>query len=450
MGTRAQLFLAVIGLVVLPCITAVADPSSQPKGWDFKTKFGRKAGDKPTHWWLIEDNDLDNGGGAGRYSSIDLDSSGFPHIAYYDGDSNSVEYLYYDGTSEAWTSPVTVESGGGRWTSMQLDSNDNPHISYTVGDVDSLHTGTGELHYAFDDGSGFNIENVSGLATNAQDDATWTSLALDSDDEPHISYYDPTSLNEFNTSALDSNVHYVSKTGSNWNDDVTVADLNIQSDAGQSTSIALDSSGNPHIVYFNEDDEDVNLAVGTADTGGFSASNPGSFLTIAPVLGGEYGQHASVDIDDHDKVHVSFHDSDGDQLAYAAYAGGTWSEQAVVDTIGQLGQWTSIDSWGDYQGQVGIAYTDNGSGNLYFAYKGIGEDEWTTQMVEQGNFQYASLAFAGPNGAHISYHEPGEGLRYAISNPEPGSSLLALLSVGIGAFLVVRRKKNGEDNAEAA
>ena len=76
----------------------------------------------------------------------------------------------------------TVDSGGTD-TSIALDSNDHPHISYYR--VDS-----GDLKYAYYDGSSWHIETVDGYGWWGGNVGWFTSIALDSNDYPHISYHD--------------------------------------------------------------------------------------------------------------------------------------------------------------------------------------------------------------------------------------------------------------------
>jgi hypothetical protein len=442
MGKRARISLAVVVLAVLLCSTAGADITPKPKGWDRHTKHGRTNGGLSAHWWLLEEQgELDNDTDAGQYSSIVLDSGGFPHIAHYDSSqgSGSLQYTYtqsdrewFDDTGVSGTGRqgAIVDTGGGQWADLALDSNDNPHFSYTKGTP-------GNLWYAHDsDGDGtFTTMNVTSFG--AEDTAQWTSLALDSSNNPHISYYD----------SAGSAVRYASFDGSSWSDTL-VEDVPFQSGAGNSTSLALASDGTPYVAYYDSGDSDVNLAFD--DGSGFSGniSAPQSAMEIGTF--DTYGTFASLALDERDRAHLSYHNSDADNVAYASFTqGGGWSNIARVDDTGILGQWTSIDTWNSEL--VGITYTDNDSGNLYFGYAGIGKSNWTTQAVDKsGEFNHTSLAFGGPNSIHISYNDTNGGLKYAISSPEPGSSLLALLSVGIGAFLVVRRKKNNSGVADDA
>ena len=63
----------------------------------------------------------------------------------------------------------------------------------------------------------------------------WTSLALDSSSNPHISYYDYTNFN----------LKYAYYNGTTWQ----ISTVDSIGEVGAWSSIALDSSDNPHISY---------------------------------------------------------------------------------------------------------------------------------------------------------------------------------------------------------
>ena len=74
-----------------------------------------------------------------------------------------------------------------------------------------------------------------------------TSLALDSSDNLHISYYDV---------APNYDLKYARRDGIDWG----IETVDSTGDVGQYTSIALDSSDNPHISYYDATERDLKYA----------------------------------------------------------------------------------------------------------------------------------------------------------------------------------------------
>ncbi|HDH04780.1 MAG TPA: choice-of-anchor D domain-containing protein [Nitrospirae bacterium] len=140
--------------------------------------------------WQIETVDSETH--VSNSTSLELDTAGRPHISYY-GD-NSLKYAYYDGAS--WrietimdsAIPVSGTNVVGMYTSLALDTAGRPHISYYAnsGYADAMKSSYGDMKYAYYDGISWNIETVD----NEENVGWWASLALDSSDNPHISYYD--------------------------------------------------------------------------------------------------------------------------------------------------------------------------------------------------------------------------------------------------------------------
>ena len=92
--------------------------------------------------------------------SISLDFSNNPHIAF---GGDHLYYMFYDGSQ--WNFVVVDPSNGvGLFASLALDSSDHPHISY----YDSVH---GALKYAYYDGATWFITTVDQYALSSAGDS---------------------------------------------------------------------------------------------------------------------------------------------------------------------------------------------------------------------------------------------------------------------------------------
>ena len=132
--------------------------------------------------WSIET--VDSGFRIGRYTSIALDDSGYPHISYYDSDDDDLEYASWTGSD--WETQTVDEAGNvGEFCSLAIDDSNRPHISYFDYDND-------DLKYACDkNGNGaFNDAGEIVIVDDAHV-GKHTSLALDGNGHPHISYANP-------------------------------------------------------------------------------------------------------------------------------------------------------------------------------------------------------------------------------------------------------------------
>ena len=80
----------------------------------------------------------------------------------------------------------------------------------------------------------------------------YTSIALDGSGNPHISFFDNPN----------NDLMYAHKVGTAW----VISTVDSSNDVGAYTSLALDGSGNPHISYYDSTNGDLKYAhwTGTA------------------------------------------------------------------------------------------------------------------------------------------------------------------------------------------
>jgi len=137
-----------------------------------------------------------------------------------------VNAITSDDTDEWTIFSVDISGNVGRGTSIAIDSNGHPHISY-------FDYANHALKYARWTGSDWFIETVDSPV------AMFNSIAIDSNDRPHIGYM------YYSTDPSIIYLKYAVWTGSEWEKSI------IDSDRipGWSVHLALDLNDNPHMSY---------------------------------------------------------------------------------------------------------------------------------------------------------------------------------------------------------
>ncbi|MDF1515388.1 MAG: hypothetical protein P1S60_16380, partial [Anaerolineae bacterium] len=133
----------------------------------------------------------------------------------------------------------------------------------------------------------------------------FTSLAFSNDDKQHISYYfyDPTgpeALKYARYVYTGGNCGFGNNAGK-WQCDTIHSGEGI----GQFTALALDTSDNAHIAYYNRHNGDLWYA--TNQTG--SNCGPGNTWTCYPiVITGDVGKYAAMYVDPQSNFHIAYYE----------------------------------------------------------------------------------------------------------------------------------------------
>ncbi len=155
-----------------------------------------------------------------------------------------------------------------------------------------------QLYYAYQNGTGQWVRQVVDYTLGT---GTWASLAMDSSDQPHILYYDEG--NEF--------WKYAFHVESGWLYEILYI-------AGNWATIVIDNEEMPHIAYISQEPEQE-LRHGYRDVDGWHFDVVDS-----------NANHLSLAVDSFDHLHIVYNFGEQELLKYATYDGSDWT----ITTIG--------------------------------------------------------------------------------------------------------------------
>ena len=276
----------------------------------------------------------------------------------------------------------TVDTREVRGTSIAIDVNGYPHISYYDG-TDPVNC---KLKYARWTGSAWAIEIVDsplGACYNAG-----TSIVLDSGNLPHIAYSD----------YAGATVKYAGWTGSAW-------DIKSLGANGHNPSLALDNNGIPRISFS-----------GATGSLAYARWHPSPGIWLIEIVDSS-GGYTSLALDSNNVPRIGY-SKGGGSAVYIKYAtrayGDTWST-GIVDTYYAGAGYSSLSLKLDSGNQPHLAYSDPYHKTLKYVW--LVDDVWQRETVDTApvRFNSTSLALDSSNRPHISYTDVGAlSLRYAV------------------------------------
>ncbi len=158
---------------------------------------------------------------------------GRPALSYYNGSSGDLIFASFDGAN--WTLETIASDGDvGKFSSLQIDAEGRPHITF----YDDLSGSTGRVLYAVREAESWTVEEIATLddvrlgMTGARRNS---SLALDAGGVPHVAFSDQ------------GTVKYATRTDSGW-DIVEVATAGDRP-FSQLVSLKVDMAGIPHLAF---------------------------------------------------------------------------------------------------------------------------------------------------------------------------------------------------------
>ncbi len=258
--------------------------------------------------------------------------------------------------------------------SLRLDSAKLPHVAY----------GADHLYYASYNGTTWDIQTVDASAGVG----AYASLALGSDDTPHISYYD----------AVRGALKYATRIGGTW----YIQTVDSLPRANMSAAALQDLDPTQPLA-------------GPAEQRAWSQANLNTVIASEDSVQTEttegIGRYSSIAVDAFNHPSISYYDAKNGDLKYAHWTGSAWDIQ-TVDSDYNVGAYNSLAM--DKDGNPYISYYDVTNQDLRFArWTGV---KWAYKLVDSGGNVglYTSIAVDGSKRAYISYYDATNGnLKYA-------------------------------------
>lgn len=313
--------------------------------------------------WKVEI--LKSGEGVGAANSIALDNSGHARISFnvrsQNPADNGLNYAWFDGTK--WHIENVAPAAWVLASSLSLDQEDRPHISY-------MEYTSNNLTYTWYDGLNWNSSIVASSLLS-----TYSSLALDEQGWPRISY------RETRYYGGNSALRYAWFDGTDWHIDIVDTEGQY---TGYFSSLVLDSGEHPHIGY-------------SKDNAVMYAWNDGSIWQSQVVEDGTAGEYITLALDRNDRPRIVYEHFGTYDLYYAWHDGTLWHLENV-DTNGDVVSYPTMVL--DFLGNPHVAYMDRTNALKYGWHDGT---IWHFSVVDTEAGAYPSIALDQNGYPHISY-----------------------------------------------
>jgi hypothetical protein len=267
------------------------------------------------------------------------------------------------GHAADWTI-TTIDNGPflGGWVSLALDSQDRPHVAYYFGSTIVFETGT--LRRAWRPVGSWVLETIDNGASVGQ----YCSLILDDQDRPIVSYYDNFEFNR------DLKLAWWDPMGGWAHTAIDTAGA-----TGQHTSLALRDDGLLSVAYFDVDEANLRAGRADVDSARQVAPPPGAWAFETLDVTGTVGQFTSLVFNQSGGEVLTYYDASlGDLVAQRFVPEADYWFRSRIDIPGDVGRFTdsAFDTWGFAH----VTYYDAGNGQLKYA-AGKNGRSWYSETI---------------------------------------------------------------------
>ena len=334
----------------------------------------------------------DTAGRVGRDTSLVLDASGYPVVAYFDDTNDALKLLHCDdpGCDGAGESIVVLDAVDILASiSLMLDAVGNPVVSYwnyTTGDLSVLHCGNPDCT------SGNSI-----VSPDTEGDVGWgNSLALDSAGYPVVSYLDLTNR--------DLKLLHCGNANCTSGNSITSPDTD--NDTGWYSSLELDAVGNPVISYRYRTSGNLRI---------MHCNDPncagGDESITSPDVFGDVGWNTSMELDQSGNPVVAYNRAGAAEVKLLHCGDEDCSSGNSVSVIDASGSMFNPSLALDAVGNPVVSYNRNDIGQQQLKVMHcndancVGGDESIIVADAGASYSHSSLALDASGNPIVSYFE---------------------------------------------
>ena len=302
-----------------------------------------------------------------------------------------------------WYSEVAASEGYvGAQSSLIMDNDGVPHVSHVR---------------LYDQPALLYSTKVNGeWVTEVVDDAVGlqsfrdTTIQLDSQGRPHISYYE----------SYDSDLRFASRIDGEW----VVEFVDSVGSVGLQADMVLDIFGAPHIAYVDLDAVDLRYATKVSGTWEIEVVDSEGIV----------GTYPSIALDPIGRQHISYYDVSTLKLKYAQKKQDQWETEYVTPGI-DISGCTALAV--DRRGRAKVAFRTYGEDRLVYGERNT-DGTWALELVDTGGDAIRDtemvlgldgvphITFRSETTAGVKYVTQLQGMWYATEVNHPGQTSMGI------------------------
>lgn len=290
----------------------------------------------------------------------------------------------------AFLTEVVDPSPSASGTSLALDAQGRPHITYSLGN---------SLRHTYRTTGGWISETIPGVAYAGR-----RSFAIGPAGEPIVSYW-----------SLSGSLNLATKTGGTWTSEV------VHSYGGIVDALTLDAAGSVHLLSYLGNGSLVH-----------SHRVEGAWVNQAITsTGGQPPLDMDIRIDSQARPHIAAEQFYGRQVFHSYEVGADWVQEVIDETPPGAQPTHSVSLALDSLDRPVVAFTDAAANTLKFARRA--SSDWVVEAVFGTAFgQYTNLALDPRDAPHIMYSDGA--LRY-VTRPGTSWTVETVIAGGSGAAM---------------